>query len=101
LKAMKTITCTAHKVYLPGQSPAGTNFGNPEKRITMRCKFFDEIASLPPASGGLSPLTVWRRSDQQDDNSNKGNSARCTNPFRCRLRRVLRCGSDWRSKPKH
>lgn len=51
LKAMKKITVVAHKMFLPGESPNGTNFGAPAKRVLMRCRFFDEISNLPPATG--------------------------------------------------
>lgn len=53
LKAMKTITLTAHKMHLPGVSPAGTNFGTPEARVMARAAFFDALSSLPPAQGEI------------------------------------------------
>lgn len=51
LRAMKTLTLIAHKVYLPGSSPQGTNFNSPQLRIAMRCRFFDEISRMPPTAG--------------------------------------------------
>jgi hypothetical protein len=51
LKALRKLTLVAHRSFLPGESPAGVNFGSPERRVQMRLKFLEAVSNLPPATG--------------------------------------------------